>query len=118
MRAPNLTLAAPLTLTALIVSGCVANNLCAKRQECNDSLEDDSYAVCVEDYNAGINALRANKEEECYELAAAQLAYDACRAALDCDDFEEGDLGGKCDDERDDYEDALGDADNECTSWD
>lgn len=110
--------AAALALTVVVATGCVAYSLCAKRQECNDSLEDDSYAVCVEDYNAGINALNANKEEECHALASAQLAYDACRAALDCDDFEEGDLGGKCDDELDDYQDALQDADNECTSWD
>ncbi len=118
MRRPIVTIAAMLALTASLTSGCVANALCAKRQECNDSLEDDSYAVCVEDYNAGIAALRANKEEECHEVAAAQLAYDACRAGLDCDDFEEGDLGGKCDDERDDFEDAVRDADNECSSWD
>lgn len=107
-----------LVVFAFVATGCVGNNLCAKRQECNNDLEDDSYGVCVESYNGGVNALRANKEEECQKLADAQLAFDACRAALDCDDFEEGDLGGKCDDELDDYEDALGDAEGECSSFD
>lgn len=118
MRTNTITLVSALALCSVALGGCVANNLCAKRQECNDSLEDDSYAVCVESYNAGVNGLRANKETECQELVAAMVAYDACRAALDCDDFEEADLGGKCDDERDDYEDAFNDADNECSSLD
>jgi outer membrane murein-binding lipoprotein Lpp len=116
-KAGNLWIAA-LVASGTLVSGCVANNYCGKRQECNNDLEDDSYAVCVESYNSGINALRANKEQECQDLAAAQLAFDACRAALDCDDFEEGDLGGQCDDELDDYEDAIRDAEGECSSYD
>ncbi|OGQ17489.1 MAG: hypothetical protein A2138_26240 [Deltaproteobacteria bacterium RBG_16_71_12] len=118
MRTNPITLICALALCSVVVGGCVGNNLCAKKQECNDSLEDDSYGVCVESYNGGIAALRANKESECQELAVAMLAYDACRAALDCDDFEEADLGGKCDDERDDFEDAINDADLECTSFD
>ena len=107
-----------LALLVVTATGCVSNNLCAKRHECNNNLEDDSYSVCVESYNAGINMLRANKEEECQVVADTQLALDACRAALDCDDFEEGDMGGKCDNELDDYNDALRDADNECSSFD
>lgn len=118
MRATITPIACALALCSVAISGCVANSFCGKTQECNDSLEDDSYGVCVEAYNAGINSLRANKEPECQELAAAKLAFDACRAALDCDDFDEGDFGGKCDDELDDYEDAMRDADGECSSYD
>lgn len=103
---------------AAISSGCVGNSFCSKRQECNTSLEDDSYGVCVENYNGNINALRANEEQDCQILADAQLALDACRASLDCDDFEEADLGGKCDDEIDDVQDAQRDADGECSSFD
>jgi hypothetical protein len=105
-------------MVAGVLSGCVGNNFCAKRQECNNDLEDDSYAVCVEEFNSGINSLRANKEEECQDLANARLALFACMATLDCDDFEEGDLGGKCDDEIDDVEDAQNDANGECSSLD
>ena len=109
-------------LTVLVVmamlSGCVAENFCAKRQECDNDLEDDSYGVCVQETNAGFNSLRANKEEECHDLANARANLLACMATLDCDDFEEADLGGKCDDERDDFEDAQNDADLECTSFD
>lgn len=118
MRIAEMVLPIALGLCAAVAAGCVGNNYCAKRQECNNDLEDDSYGVCVEQYNAGVNALRANKEEECQEVASALLAFDACRAALDCDDFEESDLGGKCDDELDDYEDAIRDAEGECSSFD
>jgi hypothetical protein len=107
-----------LLLFSVAATGCVGNNFCAKRQECNNDLEDDSYGVCVEEYSGAINSLRANKEEECQILADAQLAFDACRASLDCDDFEEGDLGGKCDDELDDLQDAQRDAEGECSSFD
>lgn len=94
----------------VLASGCVANSICAKRQECNDKLEDDSEAVCVQAHHRLIDTLRANDEESCHRLADAFLARDACAAQLDCDDFEEDDLGEKCEDEQDDLEDALEDA--------
>ena len=120
MRKSDLTTLLALALTAVVVTGCVGSNYCAKRQECDNDLEDDSYNVCVESYNAGINALRANKEEECQVVADAQLAYDACLASLDCNDFDDEiqDRGTECDDQWDDYRDALDDADLECTSLD
>lgn len=105
-----------------ISGGCTANALCAKVAQCEDEendteLEADSTAVCVEDYNGRIAALQANEEEECQRLASAQLALDACRAGLKCDDFFEGDLGGECDDQLDELEDALEDIDGaECTA--
>lgn len=100
----------------LLVDGCSpAQALCAKEQECNDKLEDDTYNVCIESYNAGINALRANEEPECQVLADARLALDACRSTLSCSDFEDNDLDD-CDDQLDDYRDALEDAGDQCSS--
>lgn len=98
-------------------AGCAPGNaLCAKQQECDDSLEEDTFGVCVEQYNAGINALRANEEPECQVLADAQLTFDACRAQLDCNDFEEGDFRD-CDKELDNLQDAFEDADGQCSSF-
>lgn len=112
-----------LVLAAFIacLSGCTAQNLCAKKAECadenGDDLAEDSPSVCQANYNGGLSALRANEEEECHILADAQEALDACRAGLKCDDFVEDDLGGECDDERDAYQDALDDVDGiECSA--
>jgi len=117
-RSTVLSIAAAVAV-AVLTSACTANSICAKRKECNEDLEDDSVGVCIEEFNTGINALRANKEEVCHILADAQLALSACAASLDCDDFEEADLGGKCDDERDNFEDAIEDAaDGDCSSFD
>ena len=74
MRKADIITRVALMLCAVVATGCVGNNYCAKRQECNNDLEDDSYGVCVESYSGNINALRANKEEECHVLADALLA--------------------------------------------
>jgi hypothetical protein len=111
-----------LALAAFVgLSGCTAQNLCAKKAECadeeGDDLADDSPSVCQANYNGNLNALRANEEEECQILANAQEALDACRAGLTCDDFFKSDFGGECDDQVDDYEDALNDIDGfECSA--
>lgn len=100
------------------LSGCTANSVCAQRQECNDSLEDDSEAVCVAQYNAFIDTLRANSEEECQILADAQLRADSCLLQLDCNDLDdEADREDACGDELDDLRDAREDADDECSSF-
>ncbi len=103
---------APLALAALLtgVIGCTAQAICAKEQECNDKRQDDDPAVCAEAFNRTIDTLRANKEEECQTLADATLALAACKASLDCDDFEEADLGQKCDQEQKDFQHAEEDA--------
>jgi hypothetical protein len=102
---------------AAAASGCTANQVCAQRQECNDSLEDDSQNVCVAAYNAEIDRLRANSEEECHRLADAILAADNCLLQLDCNDLDDGDdREDACGDELDDVRDARDDADNECSS--
>ena len=94
-----------------VTSGCVAESFCAKRQECDDDLEDDSQAVCVEAYKTNIDALRANGEDECQRLADAQLAFDACLIQLDCNDIDDqDDIQDACGDELDDLEDANRDA--------
>jgi hypothetical protein len=98
-----------------LLSGCLSQAICAKVAECSsDPPGEDFERICQIQYDGQLRSLRVNKEDECHELAAAQEAYDACRSQLDCNDFEEADLNGECDDERDDYFDALDDADNEC----
>lgn len=106
-------------LSALLVVagsvGCTGQNLCNRVAECRaddgDSLADDSTAVCVANYNTGLDALNANEEEECHILASAIAAVDACRAGLSCDDFEEDDLGRECDEQLNDLEEAVEDTD-------
>jgi hypothetical protein len=105
----------------LITSGCTSQALCEKDAECRDDPPGDDYVrICTIQRDGNIRALRANKEEECQMLADAQIALDACRAQLDCDDYNEGDLGQKCDAELDDFNDAFDDAENgtECSSRD
>ncbi len=103
------------------VSGCTAQNFCAKKAECaaenGDDLADDSPSVCQANYSGNLSALRANEEEECQALANATEALDACRAGLKCDDFVESDFGGECDDQLDAFNEALDDIDGfECTA--
>ena len=93
----------------LMGAGCTAQNICAKLLECQESendrtFSDDAAAVCAVDYDTRINALYANEEDE-------------CKVGLKCDDFVEGDLGGECDDEVDDLDDAARDVDgDECSA--
>jgi len=107
-------------LAVVNAAGCTAQNLCNRIAECREEedfdVSDDAPAVCVAEYNAGIDALNANEEEECHALATAQLNLDACKAGLSCDDLFEADLGKECDDELEAYDDARDDVDgNECT---
>jgi hypothetical protein len=108
----------------VIGASCTANSICSKRAQCLDEesdidLEDDSTRVCIAEYEASLNALNANEEDDCHVLASAQIALDNCRAGLDCDDFLEDDLGGKCDDQLDDLQDAFEDISGlECTAQD
>lgn len=106
-------------LAAPLFAGCLSQAYCSKAAECaSDPPGEDFERVCQTKYEGGLRALRANKEDECHELAAAQEVYDACRAQLDCDDFRESDNNGECDDERDDFIDALQDAESECGTLD
>jgi hypothetical protein len=108
-----------LLTAALAASGCTGQALCAKQAECaDDPPGDDFQRICEIRYDGDLRALRANKEDECHAFAAAKERLDACRAQLDCDDFQEADLGGKCDDEIDDFQDAFEDIDDDCSSRD
>lgn len=116
IRSLSLLVVLPLVGATALAAGCgVGNSLCAKQQECDDRLEEDTFGVCVEAYNAAISALRANEEPECQALAEAQLTFDACRSQLDCNDFEDNDFSD-CEDELDDLRDANEDADGQCSS--
>lgn len=104
-------------LSTALGGGCTANAHCAQLQECNDKLEPDSEAVCVEEYNTFISSLRANNEEECLILADAKLAFDSCLLQLDCNDLDDPpDVEDACGSEQEDLRDALRDADNQCSS--
>lgn len=106
-------------LTVPLASGCLAQSYCSKVAECaSDPPGADFENICAAKYEGGLRALRANKEDECHELAQFQEIYDSCRSQLDCDDFREGDNNGECDDERDDFFDALQDAESECGTLD
>lgn len=96
-----------------------AGALCEKEKECaSDPPGEDFIRVCTISVDGSYRALNANDEEDCKVLATAAQAYDACRAALDCDDYREADLGGNCDDERDDLDDAREEAGGDCTALD
>lgn len=121
------SLAALVALIAVVavVTGCnTSQNFCAKREEClredqDTDLEPDSTRVCAVELDGAIATLRANEEEDCQILADAFVALRNCQAGLKCDDFFEGDLGGECDDQLDDLEDAQRDADGlTCTAQD
>ena len=123
---PKIFDVAAVALLAAYVSGssCTADAFCAKRTEClsseeNIDLEDDSTRVCATEQKADFASLYANDEIDCHILADALIALQNCQAGLDCDDFSEADLGGKCDDQRDDLSDASDDVSGfECTPQD
>ena len=123
-RAALVALVAVFAATAF-VGGCnTAQNYCAKREEClredlDTDLEPDSTRVCAVEIDGQIATLRANEEDDCHILADALVALRNCQAGLKCDDFFEGDLGGECDDQLDNFEDARDDADGlTCTAQD
>lgn len=111
-----------LVLSGFAMSGCTGQALCEKRKECNSNPPaEDFVRICATEYDGAIRGLRANKEDECHALANAQLAYDACRVQLDCDDFNDAEHNGECDRELDAYLDAWDDADGvlgECSVFD
>jgi len=104
---------------SLVAAGCTAEAICEKENECaSDPPGPDFIGICTTVKRGQIEAYKANDEEVCQVLAEATLAYDACRAQLDCDDYNESDLGGRCDDEGDDLRDAFEDAQSECGTTD
>ena len=97
-----------------MMEGCTSQAICEKEKECaSDPPGEDYVQVCTVRHEGQLDALNANKEEECKELASAKVKLDACRAQLDCDDYGESDLGGNCDDELDEFEDAYEEAADE-----
>ena len=99
--------------TTFVLGGanCTERALCEKIKECaNDPPGEDYVEICTQQVSSQSAALKANSEEECQTLATATEALNACRSQLSCDDFQEADYGGECDDEVDDYNDAFDDA--------
>ena len=100
-----------LCVASAFAMGCTAQAICEKEKECaSDPPGEDYVQVCTARYNGEVDTLNANKEDECLALSAAKTRLDACRAQLDCDDYDESDLGGNCDDELDEFEEAYEDA--------
>lgn len=124
---------------ALGAAGCTpARTYCEAQAECDDlqarpplgldlvGADNDSVDVCVANVDGTLATLRANEEAICQEAAQAYEIYMACVARVFTD--EPGDacdalslplpFGGRsnpCDDELDDYFDALGDAGDDCS---
>ena len=106
----NKLISAIAVVVVVVTTGCTAQQVCEKHKECSSDPPGEDYVnVCATRVQGEYDALRANKEPECSELATAKEALDACKAQLSCDDYEENDLGGECDDELDDYEDLVDD---------
>jgi hypothetical protein len=97
---------------------------CSRVGQCADDNEDGFDHIDVDDDYQGVceaqmrypeRVLRANKEDECQVMADAYRAWIGCLASLDCDDLnDEVREPDKCEDERDDYDDAIEDADGDC----
>ena len=109
-----------LALLALAASGCdfsAAHAYCARLDECRelenspgdneDSDEGrDDVAVCTVAAQASVDAINANTEPECHELADAQEAVFTCAATLDCKDLLSN-APGSCKAEYDAFGDLL-----------
>ena len=81
-----------LAATALGSVSCnPAESICQKEYDCQEelgmSLEDDYVDVCAAARGGANNALRQNAEQECEDLANAQLAVVTCESALSCEDL-------------------------------
>jgi|GEM_PF-1849672 len=121
---------APLSLAAIALSAAAALSsmacsstsaqYCEVAAECDEGglsfdpvgSSDDSAAVCTAENETTIDALNANSEEECKELARLLQAYQACVVEEGCDAFDL--LEPECKDEFEDYFDAAGDVQNRC----
>jgi hypothetical protein len=107
MRTPLLVCAG---LVVVVSSSCSPiEGLCQKEYDCRDELgipfEDDYPAVCKAAGEGAQAALRANAEQQCEDLANAELALAACLQVLSCEDFanfRSGNSGEHCKDLLDD----------------
>lgn len=117
-----LTIALFPLLGALLFTGCTADQVCQRNYECADDPGDDYIAICKVRYDGALRALRANKEEECHILAEMKERFDQCSAQLDsCRERSRAgkrNYDGECENEHDDYLDALEDVGRECSTLD
>ena len=115
---------APLLLSLLLVVvtgfGCsLERAVCAKQAECAaDPPGDEFEEICRISYAGHLDALRANTEQECLDLADALEALDSCRVELDCEAFNQGAASGACQAEEQAYANAVTAAAGECGSLD
>ena len=126
-------LAAPIGLALLAASvGCTssaARGYCEAQADCEVEFigivfrdeagsAPDAVAVCTATQVGRLNALRANEEQECLELADFTEVYFGCIGSQFADNGDGCEvIEDDCDDERDDLTDALNNVDgNECSS--
>jgi hypothetical protein len=79
---------------------------------------DDSVNVCTVEMDGQVRALRANEEAECQEAADKLEVFMACISAAFAEEKDGCDVfDNECEDELDDFQDALADIDGgECGS--
>ena len=115
---------APLFLSLLFFAGIgfgcsLEHAVCAKQAECAaDPPGEEFEKICRISYAGHLDALRANTEQECLDLADALEALDSCRVELDCDAFNQGAASDACQAEEQTYADAVAAAAGECGSLD
>lgn len=130
MNTPWRLFLAPLGLALVGTIGCSSSRgFCEAHADCEREFigivipdqagnEPDDVAVCMANNDGFVASLRANEEPECQEVAEKYEIYMACIG----NEFANNDDGCEvldedCDDELDDYQDALNDVDgNECSA--
>ena len=106
------------------VTGCgsTARTYCEKASECSgDALlgldpagdAKDSADVCTIEQQGNLDALRANSEDICLQLADAYETYMNCAIEQGCDAFEI--FNNPCSDQLQDILDLSGEAGNRCS---
>lgn len=105
-----------------LLAGCpsLPEAYCQTMADCDDAdgifdsvgESSDSVGVCVVNQQTNLDALRANEEDVCVELALATEAYMACAVEEGCDAFRP--FEQECSGEREDFFELIQEAGNRC----
>lgn len=123
MRAFVASLGLSLLSGSMVACSSTAGAYCQTAADCDEEIpflnipvdgvgdSSDSAQVCTVERQAYLDSLRANSEEVCQQLAAAEEAFMQCAIEQgDCDAWTDND----CDNEREDRDDLLREAENRC----